>query len=92
MAKGRCPVCRQKRSICEQTILTGATLVRVPAPMYERGNEGEPGYISPRCYGCYDQAERDSPMHTIRVKRTSEVDWNDPHMVQFWEGPPGASG
>jgi len=58
MSRGtRCPVCKQKRTMWEQTIWTGATLVRVPALLYQRRYQGETEYISPRCYDCYDKAE-----------------------------------
>ena len=42
----------------EQTIHTGATLVKAPAQMYQRSYEGEPGYISPRCWGCYEKVDK----------------------------------
>jgi hypothetical protein len=54
-----CPVCRQQRLIRTQEFDVKRGMcyfVQVPEPMYQFHEEGEPGYISPRCSLCFDKA------------------------------------
>ena len=51
-----CPVCKLRRTMLIQKEY-GQPPVRVEALTYQRSYRGTPGYISPRCFECYDKAE-----------------------------------
>lgn len=54
-----CPVCRLGTGYYPwPNANPGGPLEMFPHPLYQRSYKGSEGYISPRCSGCYDKAER----------------------------------
>ena len=51
----KCPICGKMRVMLEQ-LKYGEESVPVAEPMYQYSYEGEPEYISPRCYDCINKA------------------------------------
>lgn len=67
----RCPSCNTEFMITAVT--NNGRKVTVDAPLYQRSYKGEPEYISPRCYRCYDKMERRLLRKLVRDAHTQSA-------------------
>ena len=54
----RCPVCKMPTGTYLAAGLELGTTEERPYPFYSRNYHGKPGHITPRCFQCYDKAEK----------------------------------
>lgn len=54
----KCPVCKRPTGEYLAAGKTPGTTIKKDYLLYQFSYKGQPGYISPRCLGCYEKTER----------------------------------